>query len=693
MSVLHIWAIFAGIAALGLPLAIHFFTRPKPVRLPLSTIRFVQQAVQQRRARHRLRDWVILMLRTLAIALLALTFSRPLFDGRAASVVDDSVDHHRIVLVDVSQSMAEIDHGVVAMDRAKVVAARELAGFNKHANLILAGAQPKAVFDTPSRNLKALREALASARPQPERINVDAALELASQMLSRSDEEAKLELVIVSDFQRTNWASAKFETLPENCEIRLESVAPEADSANFGIVDVRFGDRATVGGLSQLEIEIRNFSSEPRKISCAVELDDAAFVVDSFCPARDRTVVSHPIEIRTAGWKIGSVQILDHQDALREDDHFAFALETVANDEIKLVTRTRSVSEHNSDYFIERAISPFADERVVGEPTISRLLPNRLDPQSVGNSQLLIFDQPGKLENEQIELMASLLRRGRNILYFASELIDANNLKLLYQAVGSDLQAPVEFVPGTESSVRRNLKIATVQQSRRPFSVFGETVEASLSSLQFSGGLESRPLAGAIEEEVLARLSDGSALVFISRAGAGNLCVFNADLNRSNFVQHPTFVPVLNELVDVMLQSSGRRQPAYCGEPITRLLPTDIDQTDGLTIQPDDVGGSFRRSGQGVVWSASSPGGPGVAEIRQSDALVYAATIQIPPEESDLRYLDGEILTDRLAGQRKVDFHRVQQPHATLDHGWVWCAVIVVMLMIGEVVCLNFFRV
>src|SRR5260370_18748831 len=78
MGFLHPWAIGLGIAAAVLPVMIHWLTRPRPVRLPLSTIRFVREAVQQRRARNRLRDWLVLGLRTLAVLFLAWAVARPL---------------------------------------------------------------------------------------------------------------------------------------------------------------------------------------------------------------------------------------------------------------------------------------------------------------------------------------------------------------------------------------------------------------------------------------------------------------------------------------------------------------------------------------------------------------------------------------------------------------------------------------
>ena len=69
--------IWLGIAAVAAPVVVHLLTRPRPVRLPLSTLRFVREAVRQRRARSWLRDLLVLLLRTAAVILLALAVARP----------------------------------------------------------------------------------------------------------------------------------------------------------------------------------------------------------------------------------------------------------------------------------------------------------------------------------------------------------------------------------------------------------------------------------------------------------------------------------------------------------------------------------------------------------------------------------------------------------------------------------------
>src|SRR6476620_10730168 len=101
MTLLHPWALFGGLA-IALPVLIHWLTRPRPARIPFSTIRFLQEVVRQRRARYRLRDYLILLLRTVAVLLLAAAFCRPLIGPKPLVVEQSSADTSRVVLVDQS---------------------------------------------------------------------------------------------------------------------------------------------------------------------------------------------------------------------------------------------------------------------------------------------------------------------------------------------------------------------------------------------------------------------------------------------------------------------------------------------------------------------------------------------------------------------------------------------------------------
>src|SRR5262245_40220641 len=111
------WPVFtspwllAGLAAVGLPVLIHYLTRARPRRIAFPPYRFLVEACAGRQAVHRLRTFLLLAVRCLAILFLVLLFSRPFLKPAGASAGADAA--RRVVLVvDASLSMRAVQRGV-----------------------------------------------------------------------------------------------------------------------------------------------------------------------------------------------------------------------------------------------------------------------------------------------------------------------------------------------------------------------------------------------------------------------------------------------------------------------------------------------------------------------------------------------------------------------------------------------------
>lgn len=698
MNFLHPWAIGLGAVAILLPVVIHFLTKPRPVTMPLSTIRFVQNAVKQRRASNWLRDILVLALRALAIGCIAWSFAQPRFNAESTPVVDAAAKTQRVVILDASQSMSALQSGVDGFQAARVQASRFLkSSSGLRANLIVAAANADAVFEVPSANMNVLNESLGKANTKPERIDIQAAINAASEMLVSPQEGVEQELVIVSDFQRSNWSTVDFSPLPESTKIKLESTAPEETPSNLAILSVGFSEKPTAGNLATLEIEIGNFSKQPRSVQVEVSLGDTVFTIDEACPPIVHTTLTKEIMVDQTGWQSGWVELVENEDALAADDRYPFVVQSIDSPACSIITRQSPKDRPSSSYFLERALSPW-ENPVAGQMLVTRTRPERFSVESVSGSQLLVFDHPGRLQANQIKAIASLMRRGRGVLYVASELVDATNLKLLYDELGGDLRAPVELRPSPRGVKRNSLTVASVKDKLRPFNVFGDSLTAVLSDLRISGGLTTQRIPNSLDDDIRATLNDQSVLLFTTPAGSGKLCVLNADLNQSNWPRHSTFVPILNELVEDLLRSNGKSEKSLCGEPLTRLLPPAISSGADLSVVSEAnsestiATGEFQQSGEGVLWNWRRPEGPTIFNINQADKTVYAIATHIAAEESDLRTLDADVLTERLSGGRQVDFHRVAEQKKEDDKSWIWFAVATVVALVGEVFVLRSFK-
>ena len=705
---LNSWAIGMGLLAASAPLVIHWLTRPKPRRLPLSTLRFVKAAVEQRRSRARIRDWLILALRTAAVLLIAAAMARPMFGRKAIAASEESASIARVVLVDASQSLAAIGRDVELFDRARSLAARELAYQpGLVGNLILAGAQPRSLFTGLSTNLGALRDELEQAVPRPEALNLPAALSAAAEQLATAPAGSRLELVILSDFQRTNWASADFSGLPQATQIRLESVAPEESIGNLAILNISVAGRMEVSRPARLQVEVGNFSPTAREVRVDLRFGPASptgarelyssFQLSGLCAPYSRTVLSNDVIPTEAGWMAGEATLTTADgaiDALPADNTRACVWDVRPPPDIVLLSRQSGKQRPSSSFFLERALVP-SDTR--GQKPVRRLEPARLDPESLGTAELVVLDHPGQLSDGAVNQLAALLKRGRSLLYVAGEATDASNLQRLIDAAGTSAGLPVKFAPPRSSNVEE-LFVTGARQDAAPFDIFGDQLPELLRELRIVPGLVSQPVEGALREDILATLSDSSAFLTVTSSEVGCLVVLNADLEASNLAASPLLVPVLAELVQRRLLA-GRRSSGQItsGEPATLFLPFDAPAVANLAITGPPAGqsqlGTLESGPSGGVWRLPVAGPPGIYTVSRGTDVIVAAASSAPASESDLRTLSAEVFEDRLAGDRMVSFRSgSREAEAASDSVWTWLALGCVLCLVCEVGVLRAFR-
>ena len=694
MSFLHPWALAVGGLAVGLPLAIHWLTKPKPRRMDLSTVRFVRQVVAQRRARYRLRDLLVLLLRASAVGLLAWAFARPL--TRAAPLVAAGTpgDAVRVVVLDASLSMAAITDGQSAFDRGRAAAARFVAyAAGLRGDLLLAGARPAAVFGAASTNFAALREALATAAPRPERLDVQAAITKAADVLGHAPHaaDARLELVVVSDFQRASWARADFASLPKGTAIQFESVAPADVPENLAVVRAAVVGRAEQDREARVEVDVGNYSRTPRAVRVDVAVGDGTAQLSGLCPPGVRTTLAGSVTLRQPGWAAGRAKLVGVADALAADDGRPFVVDVRPPPTYALVTAESAEPHASSSHFLELALTPDAKggERVV------RVDPARPDRDALATASLLVLDHPGPLPADVVQLLAGLVRRGRGLLYVTAEPVDATNLRRLTEAAGTDLRLPVEFAPPPADATRDGLFLLDWKRDAPPFNALPETMAAAAPALRFGGGLASRRAAGGIGDEVLATYSDRSAAVVVTGCGAGTVAILNADLAESTLPSSPLFVPLVAELTDRLLATGGSPEAAPCGEPLAAYLPAEAATAHGLAVVGPDgatvADATVSQEGSFVLWRADAAGPPGVYAVRRAGQTVFAAATACPASESDLEPLDPATLKTRLAAGRTVAFEGANdQPPR--DAAWTWILVACAACMLGEVAVLRVFR-
>lgn len=99
-----VFAVVGGIAA-ATPFVLHMFRRTPAVKAPFSLVRFLTPTLPKTTKRSRLEHWPLMLLRILAVALIALAFARPFQRVTVAKEQADASGRHLAIVLDASASM------------------------------------------------------------------------------------------------------------------------------------------------------------------------------------------------------------------------------------------------------------------------------------------------------------------------------------------------------------------------------------------------------------------------------------------------------------------------------------------------------------------------------------------------------------------------------------------------------------
>jgi hypothetical protein len=657
-----------------------------------------------------LRDIIILTLRVLVIALIALAFARPTFLASDAVETPDDTRSVKIVILDASQSMGTVYDDASAFGRARVIAARHLRyESNLRVNLIIAAAAPRAATSQPSVNFNVLTSELERAVVRPERIDVSRALELAAGMLPQSPENAKYELIIVSDFQRSSWATMDLSPIPEHTEIKFARVGPTDAPRNLAIVDLRIQGQANIKAPTVVEVEVANYSDADQNVEIEVELGTRVLRLNGTCSAQRTTVLRELVRFSSPGWETGEARLLNTHDVLPIDDRRSIAFQVSDKPRFLLVTRQLASERPSSSHYLECALVPDGNRGDSSSATLRRINPDELTDEAIMAADLIAFDHPGKIPRETIGRLSDWMRRGKAAFYVAAESIDAINLASLVKESGPGLQLPVHFTPSATNSSRRDLFLTDLKRTRAPFAVFGEELDSITNEVRFSGGVATRPNENALSQDVLASLSDGSELLVKTEFGSGSLVVFNADLGSSNLAQQSLYIPLMDELVALLLTSTTAQQSATCGEPFVARLPYLADDGVSFSIRTPNSDGADDESDVGEIdfdgiaaeWTWDAPTRPGVYRVVVDDGksndddldrTIFGVAVTCPNQESDLASLSDEILQTRLAQGRNATVVVDERKTEKADIFWTWMLAAAALCSLAEILVLLLFR-
>ena len=227
----------AGAALAGIPIVLHMLRRTPAKRLPFSLVRFLPASLPKTTRRARPQHWPLMLLRMLAIALIAAAFARPFQRLSSVKPADAGPAVRMSVLLDRSASMRRDGIREALLEELRAVTgqlrADDALSVSQYSQVVERLLSAEEWQQTAPASRPALLSRVETAYEPDWRSTrtaaamLEAAEELAGQSSGAGNETERV-LVLITDFQEgSDLAALRTSSWPDNVRLDLKIVGPE----------------------------------------------------------------------------------------------------------------------------------------------------------------------------------------------------------------------------------------------------------------------------------------------------------------------------------------------------------------------------------------------------------------------------------------------------------------------------------
>ncbi|MBW3630600.1 MAG: BatA domain-containing protein [Gemmatimonadetes bacterium] len=609
-------AFLIGLAALAVPILIHLTRRQTKESVDFPSLMFVARVPHRSTARRRIRNWPLLLMRCLAIALITLAFARPFLQREEASAAPVLTGaRETVILLDRSYSMSYGDRWARAKQEAS--ARIESMRTNDRVSLILFDSRSEAAAES-SPDKAMLRAALGAAGPSSRATRYSPALRYAERLLTASPHPRR-EVVVISDFQRNGWekdaGEARSIRFPAGTVITPVSIG-NPNPSNVVVGSVSF-TRTLAAGRERAVATARLVNQGDRAqpaLPVTLEIDGRR--VDTRTVSLDAnggtaTVEFAPVTLTETGVTRGVVRT--PADSLPADNNYFFGLSPDQRIGVVLVDGSGG---GQGNFFLERALS-IGD--TPGFRTVSRP-EGGLTAADLTQASVVVLNQARIPGGELGNRLRTFVENGGGVLMLLGDSRTGG-----WEGVMPDRRGSA--VDHGDAGIA----LGFIDFGHPAFSAFSTPRSGDFTGARF---YRYRQLPSGTNQRVLARFSDGGTALTEQPVGKGRVMVWAAsmDADATDLAVQPVFLPFMHELVK---HASGYAQarPAFTvGDPFDPAAAAVASQQFGLAISPS--GDRFELDQQATLTLDE----PGFYQLRdgRSGAGSSVVAVNVDPTESNM---------------------------------------------------------
>jgi hypothetical protein len=634
----------AGVAVL-FPLLIHLFNRQKVKKVYFSSLLFLRSLEKTRMRRVKIKEYLLLLIRSLIILLVVAAFARPAIRGGFASRVGAHAKTSTVILLDDSYSMRYETKEGSLFDLSKRKAKEIISQLKEgdEASLILFSSKPELTRLKPTYDFKNLLNQLDEVQPSYQITDVGQALKSAFEILKDS-KNLNQETYLISDMEKSGWSfgDGSFSS-QENGQVKLYllDVWPN-EKQNLCIDKIDFGNQLIEKGRPfQIKAQVTNFTSQPVKnFLVGLYLDGRRVSqTDIDIERGGKATVEFTHAVDAAGTHTGFFEITD--DDLMIDNRRYFAFKIPEKIEVLLV------GEHPRDtYHLKLALNPQQESDV--HMVVSEADGKSLAGVDFDKYQAIIFSNLSKLSDVGVTNLERFVQRGGGVLFILGNNVDPQfyRQEIIKRFFDLDLRLPVTAT----KNVGGFFTLEKIDWDHPIFQVYQNVEENKLPQMEFFSLFE---LPESEKVKVVSRFNLGRPALMERKLGSGKVLLFAASLDEkeSDLVVHPFFVPFVNRTVEYLASDLTKLfEDILVGSRVERELAPEMSREEIKLVDPENLESSLAPSIQKdkLVLNIQNTEKPGIYKIKAEEKVVDQFAVNIDPKDSDPQKIEKSEIEKKL---------------------------------------------
>lgn len=621
MSFLNPLLLLAGLG-IALPILAHLLNRFQVRHTDWAAMQFLNRSVRVRSRQIKLRDLLLLILRCVAVLLLALALARPAWTN--SSWLPGERRAGVVIAIDSSFSMGQGNEGSTRFDEAlkRVEVIRGKMAPGDPVTLVLIGDESRVILRNMAYDRQRFTEALEAESVSPGSLNLGAVPKELAELVDDMEAPQK-EVYLITDGQVRDWKQPSTQLRDGLAELGTRAevfvVPVPGDPSNLAVTDLELVSGVLrKGTTARYRATVRNCGTAPASsIVLQCRVDDVQIdskVIPLIEPGSSETV-SLFVPFHNAGATRIAAQI--EGDTLPEDN----VRRTVAVVRDKVSVICVDGSPGDAGRLVVAALMARADG-AQAEDYVVRSVPWLSFPaQNLDQVDVVVFTDVPEITDEQATQLGRFVRKGNGLIWFAGDSVKAGAWNDR-AATGEGALLPARIGPSIDTSdaLGAGTPLDPEMPDHNVCLPLRSLPEDLLNETRFLRQLEVQPSASSYT--ILQLAGSGAPVLLEQSLGRGHVFMFTttAETAWNNMALTPVFPMVMQQMVTYLAGREFER-PRIVGDSLTLTYVEQPDATDAVFDAP---------SGESITVPVKEHRGQYVALLEQaSEAGFYDARVSI----------------------------------------------------------------